>query len=440
MTNPVATDGRASVAPAADEDTALAPASMPSGTNFRPALLSLLGVSALSGLAVLAGRGYSEAQADAPSAPEQGSALVEKAPLSNSVAHAEATELSAPRMEISPEQRLARAISSASTTPGWHWAMRPQEVPSHSEGEITFVRLQFRQKPTEETSSTPTTESIRAQAKAELERTGGGPSELPAALPTWRLEEGQLFIPADREIGSAYQLVAFNKAGEVSILNPSTRDPHSLGFFLTSVPDVTWIGFQAGRPEELAQISAKAVESAHALGLHVLAPGKEKSPYPFTLSTVEGKVVSEKDFAGKTVVMLEWATWCMNCHETMRALFPLKEKFGNDLQIVMISHDDNTRAKMALNEMSKFPSGTTNVGMFTLSENTAERAQSDKLRELWPLARKGVNAYGIPWVTIVGKDGTLVFDGSTTSQSTLESKIREGLAKETPQTVASSPR
>jgi thiol-disulfide isomerase/thioredoxin len=362
------------------------------------------------------------------------------APASGPASQAETSELSPPKVEVTPEQRLARAIASTSTTPGWHWAIRPQEVPSHAEGEISFVRLQFRQKQTEEVSSPPTTEPIRAQARAELERTQGGSSGLSAAPPAWRLEEGQLFIPIEREIGSEYQLVAFNKAGEASILNARTRDPHSLGFFLTSVPDVTWIGVQAGRPEELAQISAKAIESAHALGLHVLGPGKEKAPYPFTLSTVEGKLVSEKDFAGKTVVMLEWATWCMNCHETMRALFPLKKKFGDDLQIIMISHDDNTRAKMALGEMSKFPNGTINVVMFTLSEDAAQRAQTDKLRELWPLARKGVNTYGIPWVTIVGKDGTLVFDGSTTSQSILESKIREGLGKEAPQTVASSPR
>ncbi len=61
----------------------------------------------------------------------------------------------------------------------------------------------------------------------------------------------------------------------------------------------------------------------------------------FRLSDTDGKFVGPQDFAGKTMLINFWATWCIPCREEMPMLMELQDEFGlAGLQVVGIALDD----------------------------------------------------------------------------------------------------
>lgn len=405
MASSVAADDRASTGTAessvhsnevstADFQSAGLPTRSRSGVVWAAA--GLLSVTALTGSF------FSRSETSAVEPLNSGTSLV----LDTPKAHPELSGLTAPEHERTPEEIVRDRVLHDSPSPGWHWAIKPQALEAHNPGDIKFVRLAF----------------VKPEGDA------------PAGPRPWRMEPDQLVVPISREADATYQLVAFDSKGERTDINIKTRDPNSFGFFVTRVPDVQWIGFQAGNPEQLAKISKGAFEQAKDLGISVLPVGKIGEPFEFSLTDVNGKTITNRDFAGKAVVMLEWATWCAACHGTMRELFPMLEKLGDKVQLVLINHnqkkeggsDDGT--VRALKEMKTFPPGTINVALFSLVGSNGQ-APSD-MESLWALARKGVNSYGIPTVVIVGRDGTLVMDDTSPSAKRLEAKLTEAVQSE----------
>lgn len=107
----------------------------------------------------------------------------------------------------------------------------------------------------------------------------------------------------------------------------------------------------AGRPDNVGTIepgSAPAKE-ASASAINPLSTGAmttfvfKKAPEPLpeiSFLDGEGKDVSLKDFAGKTVLLNLWATWCGPCREEMPALARLQKELGSDkFEVVALAVD-----------------------------------------------------------------------------------------------------
>ena len=61
----------------------------------------------------------------------------------------------------------------------------------------------------------------------------------------------------------------------------------------------------------------------------------------FELGSNKGELVSVADYAGKTILINFWATWCAPCREEMPMLMELQRRHGeNGLQVVGIALDD----------------------------------------------------------------------------------------------------
>ncbi len=66
----------------------------------------------------------------------------------------------------------------------------------------------------------------------------------------------------------------------------------------------------------------------------------------FTLANSKGEFVSSSDFAGKTILLNFWATWCDPCRREMPMLVDLQRKHGpSGLQVVGIALDDQESVK-----------------------------------------------------------------------------------------------
>ena len=61
----------------------------------------------------------------------------------------------------------------------------------------------------------------------------------------------------------------------------------------------------------------------------------------FRLGNSDGEFVDVEEFAGKTMLINFWATWCVPCREEMPMLMELQTEYGSDgLQVVGIALDD----------------------------------------------------------------------------------------------------
>src|SRR2546427_2087654 len=66
----------------------------------------------------------------------------------------------------------------------------------------------------------------------------------------------------------------------------------------------------------------------------------EHTPEPaFTLSDINGRTVSSKDFAGKVAVVSFGATWCASCVGELKSLERLQARFPNDLLVYFVALD-----------------------------------------------------------------------------------------------------
>jgi thiol-disulfide isomerase/thioredoxin len=66
----------------------------------------------------------------------------------------------------------------------------------------------------------------------------------------------------------------------------------------------------------------------------------------FQLGNSTGVFVSPADFAGKTVLINFWATWCVPCRNEMPMLMDLQRQYGSTgLQVVGIALDDAETVK-----------------------------------------------------------------------------------------------
>jgi thiol-disulfide isomerase/thioredoxin len=80
---------------------------------------------------------------------------------------------------------------------------------------------------------------------------------------------------------------------------------------------------------------------------------------PFLVSDVEGHVLSSAQWRGRVVIVNFWATWCPPCREEIPEMIDLANRYGDRLQIVGVSEDDDATPEevrdFAHNEKINYP-------------------------------------------------------------------------------------
>jgi len=123
-------------------------------------------------------------------------------------------------------------------------------------------------------------------------------------------------------------------------------------------------------------------------------------PAPISLKDVsfkgaEGQPLSISSFAGKTVLLNVWATWCVPCREEMPALNALEKSVGNDkFEVVAVNidtgDDEKTkafRAEYAIDKLGYYRDNT--MGVFNV------------------LKKQGL-AFGLPVTLLIDNKGCLL--------------------------------
>jgi thiol-disulfide isomerase/thioredoxin len=64
----------------------------------------------------------------------------------------------------------------------------------------------------------------------------------------------------------------------------------------------------------------------------------------WTLSTVDGRGISSRDFAGKAHLVVFWATWCGPCRMEIDELKALRGQFPRNFEVVGLSVDESVGA------------------------------------------------------------------------------------------------
>lgn len=59
-----------------------------------------------------------------------------------------------------------------------------------------------------------------------------------------------------------------------------------------------------------------------------------------SMKTLDGRVLSSADWRGKVTILNFWATWCAPCRAEIPDLVALQQKYGEKLQIIGISEDE----------------------------------------------------------------------------------------------------
>jgi len=109
----------------------------------------------------------------------------------------------------------------------------------------------------------------------------------------------------------------------------------------------------------------------------------------------QGEALTLADFAGQTLLVNLWATWCAPCRAEMPALAELQSELGDDgFKVLAINIDtgDVSKPKAFLDEI-----GVANLGLY----RDASMGVFNKLK-------KESLAFGLPVTLMVGKDGCML--------------------------------
>ncbi len=126
------------------------------------------------------------------------------------------------------------------------------------------------------------------------------------------------------------------------------------------------------------------------------------------------KDVSLKDFAGKTVLLNLWATWCVPCREEMPALNALQEAEGSDkFQVLAINIDTGEvdKPKAFLEEI-----GVDSLGLYR-----------DSTMGVFNTMKKDGLAFGLPVTLLIDGKGCLL--GAMNGPAAWDSKDATALIK-----------
>jgi thiol-disulfide isomerase/thioredoxin len=137
-------------------------------------------------------------------------------------------------------------------------------------------------------------------------------------------------------------------------------------YVMLGAPDNDSRGAVASDPSLSAPKSGVNPLSTGAMTTFVFKPTPEPAP-DIAFLAADGKQVTLKDFAGKTVLLNLWATWCAPCRAEMPALQRLQEALGSDkFQVVALAVD-----KAGLEGAKKFLADNKITGLGLFADPTA---------------------------------------------------------------------
>ena len=157
-------------------------------------------------------------------------------------------------------------------------------------------------------------------------------------------------------------------------------------------------------PKPQKDAGACKADAALAAQLDELARGEvaavqvEKRPKPIpalAFKDSDGKPVTMADFAGRTVLVNLWATWCVPCRKEMPALDQLQTKLGgDDFQVVAINIDtrnlDKPKAWLTENGIHK-------LGYY-----------ADPDAKVFQALKEAGKAFGMPTTVVVDRNGCML--------------------------------
>jgi thiol-disulfide isomerase/thioredoxin len=117
-------------------------------------------------------------------------------------------------------------------------------------------------------------------------------------------------------------------------------------------------------------------------------PRPEEVAPDFSVQLSDGRTVTMKDLRGKVVILDFWATWCGPCHLAMPGLNQVAKRYARDeLELLGLTwHESGDARAFAKRKGLSYPIGDGTIAA----------------------AAYGLDAYGIPLVFIIGRDGRLV--------------------------------
>jgi len=174
------------------------------------------------------------------------------------------------------------------------------------------------------------------------------------------------------------------------------------GVFLAVVAGLTGLYGMRGKARN-GEVAAQGCDSAARIAekLRPIARGEvaalkiAERPQPATdvsFFTHDGKPLKLKDFAGKTILLNLWATWCAPCRAEMPALDRLQQDLGGkDFEVVTVNIDtsrlDRPKAFLA------------DVGVKKLSY------YSDQSGQIFTDLKKAGKAFGMPTTLLIDARG-----------------------------------
>jgi peroxiredoxin len=202
-------------------------------------------------------------------------------------------------------------------------------------------------------------------------------------------------------IPSRYRPVAFDREGQRYELSTGVSvgsGGMGMGRFrldhaTLSPDDVGFVGVEVLTFEGRREVSSQAAAIAASKGVDVLPFPEIGSPYSFSLTSVDGLRISDRDYRGKVLVIDCWATWCKPCMLKMPELKALYGSIGaSEMAIVGISLDQTvSQAKAAADSLG-------------LTWRHVHVPHDMEVRQLW----YEVSTLGaIPRLFVVDQDGIL---------------------------------
>ena len=155
---------------------------------------------------------------------------------------------------------------------------------------------------------------------------------------TWRPTEGVEYRVIAFDVEGNRYLPEMRRLGVGSNGVQLTRFQFSLD--LIRYEDVMHVGFEALRQEQRHVASQHAADRANQSGIEVLPFPQLNKSYPFTLTTVDGRSINQKEFSGKVVLFDCWAATCMPCMKDMPNILNTYNKWhASGLDIIGVNFD-----------------------------------------------------------------------------------------------------
>jgi thiol-disulfide isomerase/thioredoxin len=201
------------------------------------------------------------------------------------------------------------------------------------------------------------------------------------------MSDGKKSWPATRIVATLIALCIIVAGFALYVTErPSGNNPDQTASTTAAAPD--GCAAKAGEAKKLAAAATGSVAAMSASG----APASLAS---LSFNGPDGKPLKLADFAGKTVLVNLWATWCAPCRAEMPELDRLqKEKGGPNFQVVAVNADTGGDDKP-----KKFLAETGAATLTYYSDHSMALFNELKDRGL---------ALGLPVTLLIDKDGCML--------------------------------